>query len=379
MSTKHASVSSPKRQPQAATKSKVNWLGPALLTVRVATASVETVPFPYVKGVFGTITTVLDAVEKVKKNRDVLKELCEDIAEITNIVRAKLSDDPHNGARELENQCKELDSILQGVLVAVQQMQKTQNFLKELFTTTAITDEISGYQNKIKKLLSNFMLVTAINTHNIVAETGVEVKEIYEMMKAEMTLSVPSLETVQSVNTCPLPSRIFHGRQAILDQMSDYFKQDDGNQHVYLFYGLGGSGKTQLALEFISQSGSHTTETIDSSLKSVAIMKSIGTTAKDALLWLTSKHDKWLLVFDNADDPKINLNTWLPQCNHGNIIITSRNPELHVYAGVSTLVSNMEETEAVVLLLKAAKQDMTPENEKIAAEIVKVSSHVDIK
>ncbi|KAJ7190149.1 hypothetical protein GGX14DRAFT_606513, partial [Mycena pura] len=140
-------------------------------------------------------------------------------------------------------------------------------------------------------------------------------------------------------------------------------------QHVYLFYGLGGSGKTQLALKFISQSGSQfsdmflvdtsSTETIDASLKSVAIMKSIGTTAKDALLWLTSTHDKWLLLFDNADDPRMNLNIWLPQCNHGNIIITSRNPELHVYAGVSTVVSNMQETEAVVLLLKAAKQEMT--------------------
>ena len=49
-------------------------------------------------------------------------------------------------------------SILQDVLIAVQKMQKPQYFLKELFTTTVIQDEISGYQDKIKKLLSNFMV-----------------------------------------------------------------------------------------------------------------------------------------------------------------------------------------------------------------------------
>ena len=126
MSTNNTGVPSPKRQPQNATKSKVNWLGPVLLTVRVATASADILPFTYVKGIFATITTVLEAVEvcqsillvttsdifhcqKVKKNRDVLKELCEDIAEITNIVRAKLSDDLYNVEGELEDRCKELD------------------------------------------------------------------------------------------------------------------------------------------------------------------------------------------------------------------------------------------------------------------------------
>ncbi|KAJ7211630.1 hypothetical protein GGX14DRAFT_89857 [Mycena pura] len=92
-------------------------------------------------------------------------------------------------ARELEDRCKELESILQDVLIAVQKMQKTQYFLKELFTTTAVTDEISGYQEKIKKLLSNFMLVTTIKTFNIVAKTGHEVQEIHEIIKAGRTFS----------------------------------------------------------------------------------------------------------------------------------------------------------------------------------------------
>ncbi|KAJ7657089.1 hypothetical protein B0H17DRAFT_1021310, partial [Mycena rosella] len=78
-----------------------------------------------------------------------------------------------------------------------------------------------------------------------------------------------------------------------------------------------------------------------------------------------------MLLFDNADDPKINLHKFLPHCNHGNILITSRNPGLQVYAGSHFPVSDMEESDAVKLLLKSAAKEFTSSNQMIAAEIVK--------
>jgi hypothetical protein len=94
------------------------------------------------------------------------------------------------------------------------------------------------------------------------------------------------------------------------------------------------------------------------------------------LKWLANTGEDWLLFYDNADDPKINLNQFLPQCNHGNVIITSRNPELCVYTGAHSAVSDMNETDAMALLLRSAAQRALPANEKIAAEIVKVSCHL---
>jgi hypothetical protein len=105
-------------------------------------------------------------------------------------------------------------------------------------------------------------------------------------------------------------------------------------------------------------------------------VKNVGSSSQDALKWLANTPQDWLLLYDNADDPKINLNGFLPRCNHGNIIITSRNPELCVYAGAHSTVSDMDETDAVALLLKSAAQVNFPVNEKIAAEIVKVSQHL---
>jgi hypothetical protein len=104
--------------------------------------------------------------------------------------------------------------------------------------------------------------------------------------------------------------------------------------------------------------------------------RSVGDSPQDALRWLGATDTPWLLFFDSADDPKINLNQFFPKCTHGNIVITSRNPALRVHAGSSQLVSDMEEEDAVELLLKSAQQDVTSTNKDIAAEIVKVGSSV---
>ncbi|KAJ7820363.1 P-loop containing nucleoside triphosphate hydrolase protein [Mycena leptocephala] len=195
-----------------------------------------------------------------------------------------------------------------------------------------------------------------------------------------MPPSVSADRTAQQINNCPLPSRIFRGRQAILDKMYEFFNQDIGRQHIYVLHGLGGAGKTQIGLKFVNNS-SHftekffldgsTAETIDTGLKNIVSMKNVGNSSQDALRWLANKEEDWLVFYDNTDDPKLNLNSFLPQCTHGNIIITTRNPGLCVYAGANSAVSDMEETDAVELLLKSAAQESSSANTKIAAEIVK--------
>ena len=87
---------------------------------------------------------------------------------------------------------------------------------------------------------------------------------------------------------------------------------------------------------------------------------------------LLAKLKNGFFFFDNADDPSINLNDFIPQCDHGNVIITSRNLELCVYTGSHSLVSDMEEEDAAALLLKSAAQEGSSSNQQLAAQIVKV-------
>ncbi|KAJ7713476.1 hypothetical protein B0H16DRAFT_1702432 [Mycena metata] len=203
----------------------------------------------------------------------------------------------------------------------------------------------------------------------------------------DQTLRLQNVRASQIASHCPPPSRIFCGRQDILEKMQHFFS-DTGIQHIYVLYGLGGAGKTQIALKFIKESSSRfsdiffidtgTVATIDTGLKNIAVLKDCGDSPQDGLLWLASKVEEWLLFFDNADDPNINLHGYIPQCNHGNIIITSRNPGMCVYAGSNSLVLDMEEGDAVALLIMSALQKATVHTEQIAAEIVKSLHHLPL-
>ncbi|KAJ6547973.1 hypothetical protein DFH09DRAFT_632327 [Mycena vulgaris] len=359
---------------KSSSQSQSDWLAALLTTAKVIAAGAECIPFPYVKGVFGTVVVILETVEKVKRNRDDLKELCGNIVEIIKIIQDQLVAHGDTGALKFKGLCEDLASVLEHVLQSIKQLPTEPRGLsgrfKEVMKLGSTTNDIAGYRMRIQELRSNFVLMAAIDTN-------------LQVHKAFSTGRLPGLSTApatQTITKCPPPSRIFHGRQNILDKMQKFFEQDLGKQHIYLLHGLGGAGKTQIGLKFIEELSARfsdiflidtsTTETIDTGLKNIAATQNAGSTAQDGLDWLSSKPAEWLLFFDNADDPNINLNNYFPRCKHGNILITSRNPRLRVYAGLDSWVSDMEEADAVELLLKSAAQAFTPGNKEIAAEIV---------
>ncbi|KAJ6575699.1 hypothetical protein DFH09DRAFT_377819 [Mycena vulgaris] len=390
MSAPNSASSSPPHTPSKGTRifkvklssqSKSDWLAGSLTTAKVIAAGAECVPFPYVKGVFGMVVIILETVEKVKRNRDDLKELCGNIVEILKIIQDQLVAHGDTGALKFKGLCEDLSSVLEHVLQSIKKLSTKPRGLsgrfKEVMNLASTVDEITGYRMKIQELRSNFMLMAAIDTN-------------LQVHKAFSTGRLPDLSAAiltPTITKCPPPSRIFHGRQNILDKMHQFFSQDLDNQHIYLLHGLGGAGKTQISLKFIEESShfsaiflidTSTTETINTGLKNIAAAQNAGSTPQDGLSWLCSKRAEWLLFFDNADDPKIDLNNFFPRCKHGNILITSRNPSLQVYTGSNSLVSDMEETDAVELLLKSAAQAFTPGNKEIAAEIVKALYHLPL-
>ncbi len=69
-------------------------------------------------------------------------------------------------------------------------------------------------------------------------------------------------------------------------------------------------------------------------------------------------HKDCFLFLDNADDSNVDLSNYIPQCDHGNVIITSRLTEVHQMAspGSHLNFSDLEKSEAVNLLLKHAHE-----------------------
>jgi ATP-dependent protease HslVU (ClpYQ) ATPase subunit len=155
---------------------------------------------------------------------------------------------------------------------------------------------------------------------------------------------------------------------------------------VIVLHGLGGIGKTQLAIRFarlhqtdfsaIFWLNGKTKETLLRSLADLlyklpgvnrtADLKTedeIEQAARKVLQWLATPNNcRWLLIFDNIDkysateqpaDERYDVTKFFPSADYGSIIITTRIPQL-AEVGQSYPVETLQASEAVTLLSKTA-------------------------
>jgi hypothetical protein len=103
-------------------------------------------------------------------------------------------------------------------------------------------------------------------------------------------------------------------------------------------------------------------ESIESGI--ISKLKSLGNaytraSAKEALMVLSNPDREitrdWVIVYDNLNDPHINVASYFPRCTFGTIIITTRNPHYgNLAPNAHITLDIMSEDEAVGVLLKAA-------------------------
>ncbi|MFJ4826856.1 FxSxx-COOH system tetratricopeptide repeat protein [Streptomyces bacillaris] len=150
--------------------------------------------------------------------------------------------------------------------------------------------------------------------------------------------------TVPRIWNVPPRNPGFTGRSLVLERMRD---QLGGGMAVVLpqpqtLYGLGGVGKTQVALEYVHRFmadydlvwwiSSEQSDDVIASLAELAVRlgaqggEDMAAASQEAvdLLRRGVPSDRWLLVFDNADDPET-LRRHFPQGGSGHILVTSRN------------------------------------------------------
>jgi hypothetical protein len=139
----------------------------------------------------------------------------------------------------------------------------------------------------------------------------------------------------------PTRNASFTGRAAMLEQLRDHLVRGMAVVMPQALHGLGGVGKTQLALEFAHRFRAdydlvwwipaEQEEFIRSAMADIA--PSIGIRGENTeevaeavreALRMGQPYKRWLLIFDNAEDPA-QLAPHVPQ-GAGHVIITSRNP-----------------------------------------------------
>jgi tetratricopeptide (TPR) repeat protein len=97
-------------------------------------------------------------------------------------------------------------------------------------------------------------------------------------------------------------------------------------------------------------------ENIERGLVNIATVCGLVCDANSVKRWLSNVPETWLVIFDNADDPNLDLSRYFPVGTRGTILITTRNPDCRDYAaaGSSWELGRMEVDEAITLILKTS-------------------------
>jgi hypothetical protein len=172
----------------------------------------------------------------------------------------------------------------------------------------------------------------------------------------------------------------FTGRETVLADIAGNLRTS-GLLAVCALKGMGGVGKTQLALEYafrhadeyqvVAWLRAEDAGTLDADFARLAA--ALGLPEADApeehrridaaKAWLAN-HDRWLLIFDNAPDPRL-IRSYLPRNESGHVLITSRNQSWQGLAR-SVAVDVLRSDDATQFLLSRSGREETESARRVA-------------
>lgn len=193
--------------------------------------------------------------------------------------------------------------------------------------------------------------------------------------------------TAPRIWNAPQRNSTFTGRNVILDALREQLRS---GMSVVLpqpqaLFGLGGVGKTQVALEYVHRFMADydlvwwiSAEDPDNMPASLAELgrrigapggSDIAVASQEALQMLGRGQPtkRWILVFDNADDPD-QLGRWFPAGGGGHILVTSRN-QAWARQGASLAVNVFLREESVEHITRRASGLTVEEADKVATAV----------
>ncbi|KAF5870455.1 putative kinesin light chain protein [Botrytis fragariae] len=233
-------------------------------------------------------------------------------------------------------------------------------------------------------------------TVGAVANNVTEVKSILISMNSRSDIVAPT-ENINKSHFIVPNRRVsgFIGREDILNKIEEGLSSESESRIVVL-RGLGGQGKTQIALEYCHRARKNhiraifwidaTSEsTVKKDYKSVLehIERPADSTQDDQVVTsvlniLREWDEPWLIIFDNHDDPSsFHLPDFMPSGQHGRILITSRHADTALLAERDHDIElhGLRKDDACDLLIKQSRVSNTASRDDAYAIVDRLGYH----
>jgi DNA-binding SARP family transcriptional activator/Tfp pilus assembly protein PilF len=192
-------------------------------------------------------------------------------------------------------------------------------------------------------------------TEELGVEPGLELRQELSRLTAASDVRAPW--------RLPSRNRMFTGREALIGRALQVLQEPGAGPAIITLYGMPGVGKTELALEIAHRRRQENRlawwvradgpATMTTGLADLAHALGLPRRARQeeliTALWdELARRGRWLIVFDNVDDPEV-LSDVLPPVGDGEVIVTSRNPAWRSLGPtVQVLAFDREESRAFV-------------------------------